>query len=335
MVTIVSLYPTYRILFINCHVSAHEIIFFISPCMFLWLIFVVAAWALSAIELNDDTFIGSLLSTNYTLVYFYRDHCKYCQEFSSDYEYLSLLYNGNDTSKFQIVKINGAKNMRANSLFKVDRYPTLKMYHNSTSEIVTFQQQRLFEAIVDFIGYQVPGIEPDYTKFKSQVPMLPGNTIEEDLTNTLVIFMLPNMDGWEDFGRPNHFMERAAASQNYKNVKFAVVDIFDQKSDLQQKYLVSNFPSAIYFGTNGRFKVLDTYSTNPDSRLEEQELLGFLNSLQNEDGWFENCDQLAQVIENSKYEGHKYHRPGFNMVQDRFENDHDPEYDDILEHLEL
>lgn len=303
--------------------------------MFLWLIFAVAAWALSVIELNDDTFISSLLLTNHTLVYFYRDHCQYCQEFNSDFEYLSLMYNGNDTSGFQIVKINGAKNTRANSLFKVDRYPTLKMYHNSTSEIVTFQQHRLIEAIVDFIGFQVPGIEPDYSKFESQVPMLPENTSEEDLSNSLVVFMLPILDGWDDFGRPNHFMERAAASGAYKDVKFAVVDIFDHKSDLQQKYFVSNFPSAIYFGTKGRFKVLDTYSTNPGSRLEEQELLAFLNSLQNEDGWFENRDQLAQIIETSKYEGHKYHRPGFNMIQDRFENDNDPEYDELLEHLEL
>lgn len=303
--------------------------------MFLWLIFAVAAWALSVLELNDDTFINSLLSTNHTLVYFYRDHCQYCQEFNSDFEYLSLIYNGNNSSGLQIVKINGARNSRANSLFKVDRYPTLKMYHKSTSEIVTFLQQRSVEAIVDFVGFQVPGTEPDYSKYKSRVPMLPGNTNEEDLTNTLVIFMLPILTGWDDFGRPNHFMERVAASESFKDVKFAVVDIFDQKSDLQQKFFVSNFPSAIYFGTNGRFKVLDTYSTNPDTRLDELELLEFLHSLQNEDGWLENRDQLAQIIELSKYEGHKYHRPGFNMVQDRFEIDNDPEYDDLLEHLEL
>lgn len=302
---------------------------------------VVAAWAQAAwaqaavVELSDSDFISLLLSSEHTLIYFYRDQCRFCSEFDGDFEYLSLIFNDEKRPEFQIVKINGAKNARANALFKVDRYPTLKMYHNASTEIVTFQQERLFEGIVDFIEFQVPGVEPDYSRFRSRVRKLSGNVDKSSLGETLVVFMLENMHGWDDFGRPNHFLERLAATNEFSNTHFAVVDIFGGETDLQREFSVSNFPSAIYFDTKGRFKVLDTYTTNPDTQFGDEQVRDFLKSVHLNNGWFENSTQLAEFIAENEYTGHKYHRPGFNVIQDRTKPHASDQDDDLLEHIEL
>lgn len=140
------------------------------------------AWALAVAEIDDQSFVPALLSSNYTLVYFYKNQCQYCQQFNADFEYLSLIYNSNPG--FQIVKVNGVQNKRINRLFKVDRYPTLKLYHNSTTEIITFTQQRSVDAISDFISIHVPEVEPDYSKFKSNIATMPDKVDEAELKNT-------------------------------------------------------------------------------------------------------------------------------------------------------
>lgn len=143
---------------------------------------------------------------------------------------------------------------------------------------------------------------------------------------------MTTLDDWDELGMPHHFLERLL--RRYSYIKFAVVDVFNSHSSLPQTYHVSNFPSAIYFDTNGRFKLLDTYSTNPDARLDHDKVHDFIESLPSEEGWFDSPSQLANFLQNVDYHGHKYHRPGFNVIQDRF-SDPNEDDNDVLEHLEL
>lgn len=84
-------------------------------------------------EFGDSAIEDNLKRARYSLIYFYRDACQYCDKFNPDFENLSVLFNNasdsgeGENSIIQVIKTNGKVNPRLNQLFKVQLYPTLKL----------------------------------------------------------------------------------------------------------------------------------------------------------------------------------------------------------------
>lgn len=307
------------------------------------------------IELNDGNLVDVLQSSNYSLVYFYSHSCEFCHRFNPDFEYLSILYNKdlNFESKtdFQIVKTDAIANKRISKLFGISGYPTLKLVNYDTKEITTFGGKRNCDNIIEFIR-QETGSAPEYDSFVSNIRYLHDERLVDILLekkDTIVVFTTPYTDEWHQYERLNHFYQKLAI-RNRDEFNVGLYDSMKiESNELLTKYNVSNFPSIIYFKTDGSFKIFNhIHESRTVNEINEETLSSFLLNLESDDNrfgtWFRNYSQYNTMMgsnESLEFRGiNKEKVYGFNIREGSLQNHEVPlsleqEYQNLLEQIRL
>ncbi|KAI5959422.1 uncharacterized protein KGF55_005399 [Candida pseudojiufengensis] len=275
------------------------------------------------IEFNDSSITQTLEKSEFSLVYFYSDTCKFCQHFEPVFENLCVLYNGIDSekSKFQILAVNALQNKRLSQLFQIQHYPSIKLLEYSSKKIIPFEYDRDLQILINFIEHHV-SVQPKYDNFVSKIHDFEDlKTLGKSKSNKIIIFAMSFLDEWQDIHFPAHFLQNLAIK--YPEVEFTVVlgDKINDSSVLQI-FGVSNFPSAIYL-RNGSFKSLNTKSqdTLKYGELDEAQLIKFIENIENNDSNWNNQRNVEDMTDID-------HTISIQRVDDYDD-------DDILDHIEL
>ncbi|CUM62972.1 uncharacterized protein PRCAT00000532001 [Priceomyces carsonii] len=276
----------------------------------------------NVLELNDSNIPQILASARYSFIYFYTDGCKFCSEFEPTFQYLSLLYNNGtelNDKKLQIIKTNGRLNKRLQSLFKVDKFPTLKMLNFKTKEILTFEaKDRAPDTLIEFVQNIVPDVTPNYDNFVTDVLYLHDSNFDQEIKNrhVLVVFTMKYLDEWSDYEYPYHFYQALASSMSGLKTSFALVAASEPSGfKMVRDYGITNFPSMIYFSPDGSFK---TYRINPQNhhiknKLVLSDIESFLNGTEGS-RWYKSITELDEDREESLLsEDISVLVPGFNF----------------------
>ncbi|KAG2735719.1 hypothetical protein G9P44_001933 [Scheffersomyces stipitis] len=306
-------------------------------------------------EFGDSAIEDNLKRARYSLIYFYRDACQYCDKFNPDFENLSVLFNNasdsgeGENSIIQVIKTNGKVNPRLNQLFKVQSYPTLKLLDFKTMEIFTYtKRKRDILSLLEFVKEKVPDAKPNYKNFVSKVKYLDNASFDDHVKqskkDTLVVFTMPYMDDWINYQYPAHFYQQLAdrMSSDERNIQFSLVDAGSQAaSDVIAGLKISNFPSIVYFKGDGRVKAYGVYDQNQVMHgiLSEKTLDSFIDNIDSEEHgkWFESVEKMVESREEStEYDGNLHYKPGFNVRQDnRNGEDEEEQYRQLLREVEL
>lgn len=293
------------------------------------------------IELKDNSIESTFEQAQYSLIYFYENHCQYCAHFNPTFELAStLLNNVSIVGDIQLVRANGKVNQRLNLLFSVQHYPTLKLLDYKTMKITTYnERERELDTIIDFLETNTNRkVYPNYDNLQSSITVLGSEVI--DLSNSVVVFTMGFLPEWTNYKLPSHFYQELA--RRNKHIKFVLVDLgqFDVNS-LVKEYQISNFPSMMYFSSKG-FKTFRTHSQNhlENGNLDETDIKLFLENKDSdtEGQWFKTVEDLKKTLEESTFDGHKNVRAGFNFKHgDQTDEviDIDDEYSSLIDHIEL
>lgn len=304
------------------------------------------------IEFGDQNIESTFEKATYSLVYFYKEECAFCSEFNPLFEYLSTLYNHRNNSQagiFQILKTNGKINNRLNLLFKVERYPSLKLLNYESKAIITFKEtNRDLESLINFISKETL-ILPNDDSIESNLIYLDDANFFQFLDNsekeTVVVFTLPYLQGWESYYFPNHFYQQL--SNRYKDLNFALVDATKSVvSNITSTFHIADFPALMYFTTSGQFKVfLNKLQIQlSKNNLKEEDIESFISNIHvdSEDYgiWYDNTESLFESIEDEVHDNTKQVKNyGFNFRQEVIgseqQSDLLEEYRDLLLSLEL
>ncbi|KAI5955340.1 hypothetical protein KGF54_001901 [Candida jiufengensis] len=286
-------------------------------------------------EFDDSIIQQTLEKSVFSLIYFYSDSCKFCQQFDPIFENLSVLYNHNSksSSRFQILKTNARSNKKLSQLFKIQHYPSIKLLDYSTKKIESFEYNRELQTLITYIEHHV-SIQPNFDNFESKLQKF--NDLSTTLikaNDQLIIFTTSFLSDWKDIQYPAHFIQNLALIYPHLDITVIYSDELEDSSILQY-FDVSNFPSAVY-SRNGSFQTLNTNSQNymKNNELNEAQLKKFIDTINDsENVWFD-----EKFMKNAKEKDNKVQQvSGLSKLQglnnEVIDNEED---DDILEHIEL
>lgn len=296
------------------------------------------------LEFGDTNIEAALSAAKFSLIYFYMDNCRYCGAFEPTFDYLSVLYNTDDTSKanFQVLKTNGKKHERLGRLFGIRLFPTLKLLNFDTKQIITYDQKlRDLQSVIEFVEKHVPGALPDYERFQSLVHYYKEG--DEIGPESVLVFVAAHLHEWTQYKFPGHFIQQISREIPPSGPKLVLVDVDKLASyGLLSRFLVSNFPSLVYVGEG-----VKTYKTLPQhysvsDQLDERDIRQFLGHLQSHEYGprYESESALRKAVQNSEIsEKAHQHSPARGFV--RLQNAHittaslDEEFARIVDHIEL
>lgn len=297
-----------------------------------WVAFTIAQ--VFEIESVDD-----ILGNEFTLLYFYAPDCKYCNEFNPDFAYLAELYSHNQNLNFG--KTNGRSNKELADLFKVNKFPTIKLYDAHKKKVAHFEKERSTTHLKDFITTYTK-LYPDEGNVVSNIELVSSlkelNDIVEHNEEVVLAFATRQSPEWKRFHYSDHFYQKIAALERSR--KFVLVLADENGSDILEEYHVSNFPSIVML-TPKSIRAFNTLSTNviTNHLLDEDKVTQFLNLSQEleETFSFGSLQELKDFVESREYDGHKQVKPGMNIhnVGSIASKSTDEEYEDLLYHIEL
>lgn len=267
----------------------------------------------SIIEFDDSLIQTTLEQSEHSFIYFYSDSCKYCRKFDPTFENLSVLFNNNkDRSKFQILKTNARSNKRLSELFKISKYPTLKLLEYKTKRIIDYEDNRDLQSLIGYIDRTL-NIHPSFEHFHTQVKYAENlEAIDNNPSEQLIFFMANYLPGWEDYKYPAHYIHQFAL--DYEGISIIVVDVEELSNyDILSKYRVSHFPTVVYI-KDGNFK---SYSTK-ENEMKVTKIREFIENINKDStgSW-----QEIQTLDTDIQEIHHHE-----------DNEDD---DEIFEHIEL
>ncbi|RLV96211.1 Protein disulfide-isomerase erp38 [Spathaspora sp. JA1] len=299
------------------------------------------------IEFDDSSIVPNLERSEFSLIYFYSDSCKYCVKFNPVFENLSVLFNNlTNSSTFQILKTNARKNKRLSELFKIQHYPTIKLLEYKTKQIFTYEGNRDLTTLLEYLEAKV-NVQPNYDNYVSPIKSITNQAefnefvSKKNKKNKLVIFTGGYIREWKDYEYPAHFYQQLAQSPTFsKNNEFAIVDIEKlSDSEILSKYEVNTFPSMIYFnGKNNKFKTCHTSSHQSKAEVDDQKIELFITG-QDDNPWISSIEELHELnLKHIEYQGHLFQRKGMNLRQSDFNLENlseDEEYQQLLRQIEL
>ncbi|RCK58920.1 Protein disulfide-isomerase erp38 [Candida viswanathii] len=269
----------------------------------------------SIIEFDDNLIQATLEQSEHSFIYFYSDSCKYCRKFDPTFENLSVLYNNNkNRSKFQILKTNARSNQRLSELFKVTKYPTLKLLDYKTKRIIDYEENRDLQSLIGYLDRAL-NIHPDFENFHSKVEYT--KALGDDASERLVFFMAGYLPGWEDYKYPAHYTHQLAL--DYGDIKVVVVNVEELNDyEVLSKYGVSRFPTVVYM-KDGKLK---SY-TSSENEMKVAKIREFIENVDSDSTgpWKE----IQSMGTNSQDNGNDDDNDG---------ND-DNDDDEVFEHIEL
>lgn len=272
-------------------------------------------------EFNDSAIQLTLEKTTYSLIYFYSDSCQYCQLFNPVFENLCALYNTNGTeeaTEFQILKTNARVNNKLSMLFGIRHYPTLKLLHYPSKEILDYEEGRDLHSLIDYIESKTL-LKPKYENFQSEVKNIydPKELLQGD-RDKVVIFIMSYMAEWKDYHYPAHDIQRIAYS--HQDIDFYVYHGDDlEHSELLPQFGISNFPSLVYI-REGKFKSFNTDSAYQSNvNFDGSKIENFIDSIDLDKSWWRPIEPVKEVpITNDSHFDEGYE-----------------ESDDDIDHIEL
>ncbi len=273
---------------------------------------------MSMIEFDDNSIQETLEQSEYSLIYFYSDSCKYCRKFDPTFENLSILYNNDkERSRFQILKTNARFNKKLSELFKISKYPSLKLLDYKTKRIYDYEDDRDLQNLIGYIDRKL-NINPNYDNFNTKVKYADDIKAfeheDDDANEQLVFFMAGYLPGWEDYKYPAHYIHQLAL--DYNTVEVIVVNVEELNDyELLSKFGVSQFPTVVYI----KDERIKSYSTK-ENEMKLVKIKEFIENINNEStgSWKD-----IQFIDTKHHEIHH-------------DNDYNDEEDDeIFEHIEL
>lgn len=326
------------------------LLYFIS---YIWLVLCKPA-SKHVREFNDGNIEQTLAGSDFSFIYFYSEGCAYCAQFEPEFDYLSILYNNittddNGRNSLQILKTNALKNKKLSQLFSVNKYPTLKLLNFGTKEILSYNDHRDLDSLVNFMTKNTH-VHPNFDNIKSNVHYLQSdieNFIQSSSKDTLVVLTALHIQDWTDYKYPTHFYQELALSEYKSDIDFVLVDVNKlENNDFLAKYAVSNFPSMIYFTRNGKFKTYHTLSqdTSVNNFLNHDLISDFLAKLSGSSPlygeWYDNYSEFsAKILDEQTYSGNKpVHRYGFNNIGPGESNSEltiDDQYDLLVHNIGL
>lgn len=185
--------------------------------------------------LLEDAHLGDLSLAKHTLIYFFLETCKYCQQFDPTFTYIDTVVP--DLDKLRVFKVNGKANPKLVRLFGVNGYPTVKFLTFDTKKIDSVVT-RDFGVLASFLE-EATGVEMDYSRYSSSVrPVLVPFLLEGE---GMLVITAPWCDGWEQWHYPSHDIQRLAANQ-----PIYVADL-SESWDILSQLNISNWPAVIKF----------------------------------------------------------------------------------------
>lgn len=251
------------------------------------------------IDLDDTNKLRVLDNSVWSLIYFNKSSCSYCEQFTPVYQELSQLYDNDE--EFQILRAQ-SNNKQLVELFHVKQYPTIKLLNYKTKEILTFDESRNLVNMINFINDNTDAINKH---FQSQVEIIGNKDEFYDFISqpTTVIFTMSYFPQWEETQFPSHFYQQLAHDYDHKfGIMF--VDLISDVNSILEQYKIGNYPCIIHFSNKNQFKTFKTSSADHlnSETLNEDDVRLFLHHLDSENmGYsFTTFDELNEFIENQK-----------------------------------
>lgn len=207
-----------------------------------------------------------LENSEYSLIYFFKDNCKWCQQFEPTYDDLVNYYD--NTNEFQLLKVDSTRNKKTKIKFMLQSYPTVLLYNRQTKQVQKFTGKRNILSLINFINDNTNAINHEISSNVNVIKHINDLSLEKEL----VVFTTSTSELWEEFEYPSHFFQQLSYEYNYK---FSLVFVDKlQDNEILGKFRVSSYPSVIYFTNADKFKVFKIFSSNHsiNDKLTESDL---------------------------------------------------------------
>lgn len=311
------------------------------------IIFLIVQFAVlnaAVLDLNDQNRNQIISNSQYSLIYFFKDNCKACNQFKPTFEQLSQYYD--NSASFQILQCDSGVNRNTKRVFQISSFPSVILYNPHSKKVLKFTETKNLINLINFINDNTDAINDEIDSKVQNIEMISENMVE-NLQNSLIVLTMSHLPEWEEYEFPSHEYQQLA--YQYPNIKFHIifVDLVDNINEFLSHYKISNFPSVVYLdgkSNHHKFKLFKTFSFNhmSNDKLSPSMVTEFLAHLQddnwdNHGKWFGGVLELTEFLSHQQYEFIDQTNYGFNIRQHKVgaQQDEEIEYLEMLEKLEM
>ncbi|KAG7191487.1 uncharacterized protein KQ657_003082 [Scheffersomyces spartinae] len=216
-----------------------------------------------------DATVAQIANTAYSFLYFYKDNCRFCLQFEPTFEYLDGQLG---RSGLSIYKVDGKANTQLTLMFKVDSFPSVRIYDiNQMRFFVYNSTDRSIASLTEFIESYTPFKVGDFIP-----PLNVAYDTEKIIPNTIVFTTSVYFD---DFKDPLHYIYNIA--REFPDKKLCVNNIEATETTEWWKALGARtkFPSITVVDSKGRYRMLT------GDHLTEDEVRKFISKSDKATDW--------------------------------------------------
>lgn len=216
----------------------------------------LAVCVANVVSVTDKTFNELVVSSDkWSLVDYYADWCRHCQQLHPIYDQLGELFK--DEDKVQILRINGdTQGRKTTRKYKIDGFPMIQMYHG-TDDPITYEGGRDLQSLSNFVqlvaNVRLPS--PEEASAESNVVALNDLNFESRVLNaeipTIVVFTALWCGHCKKLEPIWEKLANRLYSNDLESIQIGEIKTSEVPADkLMSQFGVDSFPTILFFNPN-------------------------------------------------------------------------------------
>lgn len=222
-------------------------------------------------EYIDDENAVRIANTPFSFIYFFKDDCRFCQQFEATFDYIDLKLS---RTGLPMYKIDGKANKKLSEMFRVTSYPSIRIYDTNLKEFHVYpSSDRTIKLITEFIElhtpFRVPAFQPPANLQYDESQVLPHS------------FVLSTSFYFDQYMHPLHYINNIA--KDFPQTTVCVNNVLNTAMADWWKSLgaPTKFPSFTIVDDEGRYRMIT------GDHLDETKIRKFILESHNATDWAE------------------------------------------------